>query len=440
MNDAAARARAEAPVPRRGRFRKVLRWCGVVALVVLLALVALWFALPPERLARMAIARLAEANGLAVEIGDASLTLRGEPTLVLRDVAVRDVAGDTAWLRADRALLSLPWSTLRNRDAAPRITRIELDAPQLDLPALQRWLAARPESDATVTWPVLTRGLRIRDGVVHLGDGARLEAIAVDLPRFARGVPLRAQVAGRYAGDGLSASFDVAVALQRPGEAGGAGVVGTVVPAGDGWSLPSHVALSGPVRLDDAGRLRLSPARVALSSRWRSGGSDLPFVLGLHGRLRIGGDGVAMAPLRAALRSDDPLVPTLDAGGRVALVDRLLLELDGRIARWPEGWPALPPPLADRAVPADVAVGYLGDASLDDVLRLRVARDGASFDGSLRLPEMLAWMDAGASGSPVPPLRGRVVADAVEISGATLHGVEVEFLDDSMAEDASPAR
>jgi hypothetical protein len=43
---------------------------------------------------------------------------------------------------------------------------------------------------------------------------------------------------------------------------------------------------------------------------------------------------------------------------------------------------------------------------------------------------MLAWIEQ-RDGSPLPPLAGAVTAPQIEISGATLEGVEVQF-DDSV--------
>ena len=425
MSEPAARARAGTAAPRR---RRGWRVAAVLAALVAIGALLLWALLPPERLARLALSRLAAANGLEVAIGDASLALRGQPTLVLREVSVREPGAGTPLLRAGRVLLSLPWSTLRDRDAAPRITRIELDAPLFDLTAASHWLATRPAREGGIAWPVLTRGLRIRDGVLLLAGGNRIEALAIELPRFAADIPLRARVGGRYAGDGPTLRFDLALALQRPAAATGLGIVGSIDAGGDGWSLPARLRLSGPLHAGD-GVLRLRPAKLALSARWRSGATDLPFVLGVHGPLRVGADAVAIAPLRLVLRSDAAVVPQADAGGRIALGTRLLLELDGALQAWPPGWPALPPPPGASDSPVAFALGYFGAPSLSSATSVRLARDGAQFDGSFRLPELLEWLDAGDAGSPLPPLRGKVHADLLEVSGATLEGVEIRFDD-----------
>ena len=64
-----------------------------------------------------------------------------------------------------------------------------------------------------------------------------------------------------------------------------------------------------------------------------------------------------------------------------------------------------------------------------DVASLRLRRDATRFDARFRLPEMLAWLDDVATGTPLPPLRGSLSTPKLEVAGATLEGVEIE-LDD----------
>jgi hypothetical protein len=75
------------------------------------------------------------------------------------------------FLSAKRAEVSLPWSTITGNE--PVITRVELDAPVLDLPGLQRWLASRPPSPFKL--PTLEKGVAVSGGVVN-GDGWSLRA------------------------------------------------------------------------------------------------------------------------------------------------------------------------------------------------------------------------------------------------------------------------
>src|SRR5690606_16712830 len=111
-------------------------------------------------------------------------------------VVAREPGAPGPLLRADRIFLSLPWSTLRARGKVLDATRIELDAPVVDLPALQHWLAQRPPS-TQATMPSLSEGLRIRDGVLD-GGTWRLESLQADLPSFTPGTASPLRLRGAY--------------------------------------------------------------------------------------------------------------------------------------------------------------------------------------------------------------------------------------------------
>src|SRR5690606_998045 len=182
--------------PRR---RRVFLYIASVLLVLgLLAGLALHYAMQPQRATRFLLERVGAALGLEITAtGRAEYRLRGTPTLLLRDVVAREPGAATPLLRADRIFLSLPWSTLRARGTVLEATRIELDAPILDLPALQHWLAQRPPSPTPVRMPVLSAGALVRDGVV-IGDGWRLENLQAEVPSFAPGVASRLALKGTY--------------------------------------------------------------------------------------------------------------------------------------------------------------------------------------------------------------------------------------------------
>lgn len=406
-----------------------MRWVAVVVALGLLGAVLLFWATRPQRVSHFVVARIAASLGLEITAsGVAEYPLRGTPRLVLRNVVARR-PGDTPLLRADRIAIALPWSTLRARGADLTLRRVELDGPQLDLPALQRWLATRPPSEQRM--PTLTEGLRIRDGIVA-NPTWRVEAIAVDLPSLRPGQPVRARLRGRYADPPTSLRFDLAVALTRPANDAGLGIAGKLVAAQADWSIPAYVSLSGPLHLG-AGNMRIAPARIGISARYRSTGTDLPFALGLHGPLRYEADAWVFAPAGVALRGTGT-VPNLDARGTLALGQRLVLQLRGTLAGWPQAWPALPPPIGASSSPLPFALDYTGATSFADEVALHLARDDASFDGRFRLPAVLAWIDEG-DGAPIPPLQGRIRAAVMEVSGAKLEGIDVRIED---AGDGAP--
>src|SRR5690606_25389055 len=140
------------------------------------------------------------------------------------------------------------------------------------------------------------------------------------------------------------------------------------------------------------------------------------FTLGVHGPLRSHAGAWTLLPAHLVLRGEG-LVPDLDARAHLALGQRLLLQLDGHIARWPDAWPALPPPLGQSQAPLALQAGYRGAPDLSAPLSLRAWRDDLRFDGRLDLPALLAWSAASPRDSPLPPLQGRVQAQRIEISG-----------------------
>lgn len=404
---------------------------ALLALVVVVALVA--WVLPTPRVANLLIGRVGTSLGLELSAGGPNeYRLRGTPTLVLRDVVAREPGAASPLFRASRVYVSLPWSTVRARGASLDATRLELDAPTLDLPALQHWLATRPPT-AEKRLPSLSRGLQVRDGRL-LGDGWRIVDVAIDARRFVPGERLEARVRGRYVATPLSAPVDVAVALTRPEVllrqgSTGFGLAGTLtVEHSRDWRLPMSLLLSGPLRIGDAATI--TPARIGIAARYESGPTQVPFALGLRGPLRIGNT-VVLAPATMTLRGrgapgTDP-VPTLRAQAVLAWQQRLVLQLRGTLANWPMAWPALPSPLDASRASLPVALDYAGRTDFSDPLRLALSRDATRFDARFRLPEVVAWVDAANVGSPLPPLDGHLSTPRLDIGGAQLEGVEMDL-------------
>lgn len=418
--------------PPRGR--RVARVLGALALLALLLAVSLRVALRPEFVVRQVLQRTGDALGLVITArGAGEYTLRGTPTLVVRDLDVREAGARTPLLRAERLLIAVPWSTLRSRGASLDVRRIELDAPVLDLPALRAWRAKRPPSDTRL--PVLERGIAIARGRVT-GSRWRVDDIDVDVPRFAPGERLAASARGRYVSGGTSLAFDLALAMTRPANDAGIAAVGTLTLASGDWSLPARIRVSGPLHVGDGGTLRIAPLRLAASARYASGDTQLPFALGVRSPLRFDGRVWTLAPAGVAVRGTT-LLPEFDARGALSYGARLALRMQGRLPRWNPAWPALPPPLGQSDAPLPFRLDYAGPVDASGVARLQLKRDAATFDGRMRLPDVLAWANADATGSPIPPLTGRVSAPQVEISGAMLQGVEVEFSDPALPDTAA---
>lgn len=402
---------------------------AAAAALLLLLVLAVQFVLQPDRVAGFVLGALGDALGLEITAtGGSEYRLRGGPVLVVRNVAVREPGAATPLLRAQRVYVAVPWSTVRSRGARLDITRIELDAPVLDVPALQRWLASRPPGGAQ-RMPTLSEGLEVQGGRV-LGEGWRIDGLRLSLPRLLPGRPVGASLAGRLAAGELSARFDLAAAMTEPANDAGTAIAGTVTAASGAWRLPARLRASAQLHFGDDG-IRSRRLRARLAARYESGATRLPFAFALDGPLLLRGGTAALAPAGFALRGGG-LVPELEAGGALAYGKRLLVDLDGRLADWPEAWPALPPPLGASDAPLPFVLDYLGQADLSDPAHLRLQRDDTRADVHLRAPEVLTWVESFDTGSPLPPLRGRVSTPRIEVAGAQLEGVEIEFDDPTL--------
>ena len=409
--------------------RRLLRTTAVVAVVLALLVAILGWVLRPHAAAFL-LNRVGAALGLEITASSTSeLRLRGRPQLVVRDLVARQPGVKTPVLRARRLLLTVPWSTLRARGKDLTATRIELDAPVFDLPAFQRWQATRPPSETRI--PTLTNGLRVRDGVLA-NDDWRMEGLAVDIAELQPQRLLRMRVRGRYLAPPLSIPADLAIAVANParlakGPASGVAGVGKLELAGDDWRVPSKVTLSGPLRLGKDSAL-IRPMAFGMAARYESASTRLPFVLGLHGPMAFNNATWRVIPMQAVLRGGET-VPDLRGRGSLSLGRRLVLHLDGKIASWPTGWPALPTPLSQSASPLPFALDYSGRMDLADVASLALQRDETRLDARFRIADVTAWANSATQDSPLPPLNGRLRSPRLEIAGATMEGVEME-LDD----------
>lgn len=426
------------PSPRR-RLRIAIVLLGLALLLVL----ALYFALQPPRVAGWLLGRIGAATGLEIRAsGVVEYNLRGTPTVVLHHVVALEPDASAALLRADRILLSLPWTTVRARGAVLDATRLELDGATLDLPALQHWLATRPPS-TTTRLPTLTEGLRIRNSRIH-DNGWDIDGIQVELPSFASEAPLHARLRGRYLDPTLQVPVDLSVAIVRPAALLAATSTGfatsgrIVVRRGSEWQLPANISLSGPLSLG-GDKLRLSPAKFGYAGAYESSDTRIPFALGIHGPLQFDQSVWLFAPARVVLNGrgqpgSDP-VPTLDANGNLALGRSLVVRLHGRIDQWPPAWPTLPAPMSRSNVPLPFVLDYTGTPDFTSVAALQLQHGAATLDARLRLPQLQTWLANDAT-NPLPPLDATLHAPRLDIAGAQLQGVEITISDP--ATDAKP--
>lgn len=403
---------------------------GAGAFLLLMLALSLGWITRPSQVADLILDRVGNALGLEITSSGASeYHLRGTPRLVVRDLVARQPGADTPLLTAERVYLSLPWKTLRAAGDDLTVKRVELDAPRLHIAALQRWLDSRP-AGGEIRIPTLTDGLQILRGEI-IGPAWSIDRLDIDLASLHPDQPLAARLGGRFRNDAVSAPFDLQLALTRPAADAGLGIAGIATAIASGWRLPMQLQLSGRLHDGDDG-IGLDKAQFGAEGSWvgsAPGDKRLAFVLGLGGTARYRDGRLSVAPLGVVVRGKD-VIPGIDARGRLDLHDALSAHLDGVIAAWPDAWPALPSPLDQSDAPLPFVLDYAGPANLDGDIALQLQRDALRFDGRFRLPGILDWLDQLASGTPLPPLDGKLTAPVITIAGATLTGVEIEF-DDS---------
>lgn len=432
------------------KYRNGRAWFALAVALLLLVVLGVPYLLQPSQVSRLLLDRAGKALGLEITAsGAAEYRLLGTPTLVLRDLVARERGATTALLRAQRLHIALPWSTIRARGGDLVATRLELDQPVLDLPALQHWLATRPPSEKRL--PTLSHGLRIRDGRIVNDDASgnpwSIDGIDVDLPLLAPDQPMHARLRGRYLDAPLAIPVRLSVTIMRPdalihAQATGFAAAGQIAIERDGdWRLPANVILSGPLMIggDD---LRLTPARLGVAAQFNSGTTALPFALGLHGPLHFDEATWSLAPASLVMRGrgSDPAadpIPTLGARGTLALGHRLALQLDGTIAEWPAAWPALPPPLAQSPSPLPFVLRYDGTPELSQIASLQLRRGDTRFQGRFRLQDLSQWIADSDLRSLLPPLDGSLDTPRLEIAGAQLEGVQIELDDPAVAGDGA---
>ena len=425
---------AAAPEPSLPALRRLLRITAVAAIVLILLVALLAWLMQPPRATGFLLDKVGDALGLRITAsGAVDYRLRGTPQLLLHGVVAQRPGDATPLLRAERVFVSLPWSTIRARGDDLTVQRVELDAPVLDVPALQRWLATRPPSETRI--PTLRDGLRVVRGRI-VNDDWTIDGIDIALPSLSPTTPIRTKLRGRYLDSPTRIPFDFDIALSKPENGAGIAAIGGISIEGAGWKLPARVRLSGPLHLGDD-EVRMAPAKIGMSARYVSGTSEMPFVLGAHGPLLFDEGVWSLQPAALVLRGEGT-IPDATAQGAIALGRRLVLRLHGDIAAWPQAWPVLPPPLSASTSPMPFALDYAGRVDFSDRATLQVRRDDTSLDARFHLPVVLDWINADAGGSPLPPLQGTLHTPRIEIAGARLEGVEVEFDDPGIAPPVTP--
>jgi hypothetical protein len=345
--------------------------------------------LEPHRLTALVLEKAGSSLGLQLSYqGEPDYAFRPEPRLLVPNLLVRDPATGKQILSAKRADISLPWATITGGE--PVITRIELDTPSLDLPALRAWLAAQPPTPFKL--PTLLKGVHLRDGTI-VDEGFRLTTLELDLPRLHATVPAAATASGRFTDGETAFDFDAAIKLKTPG------------PASD-FSLQAN------------GSLQHSPKPLA-------------FKLDTDGHYQSDATGFSVTMASLALEGDSPL-PNLHGKSQALIAEPMRVSFDGVLRDWPKDWPSLPAPVSEKATDFVLRLSYQGASDLTGPIQLHLEKDATLIDANLKLQDIQAWT-AATDGTPLPPLAATVKTPRIDLDGIRLEGVEVELHPDAPA-------
>lgn len=417
--DADSKARDAAPKRRAAGRRSFL--IVVVVIIVLLVGLLRW-ATRPQQVAALVLSQASRASGLKITASGASeYTLRGVPGVVLRGVVARRDGDATPVLRADRVELTVPWATVRSRGRDLVVHQVELQAPQVDIAAVDRWLATRPATGETRI-PTLTDGFVARRGRL-IGPGWTIESLDIDVPSIAPARPVRGHLRGRVVAGSTALPFDLRSTLSRPAAGAGLGAAGHVDLLRPDWRMGLDLTLRA--RPDITHGIALHRMAMGADALYVAGRSRLPFVVGTAGDLTYRG-GLVIEPFALVLRQGRE-IPDLLGRGRLAWSSELDLKLAGDIERWPAGWPTLPPPINRPRGVVPYVLGYRGPVDFSGASDLQLRNGATRFQARFKLPRVLQWLDALVDRTPLPPLDGHLVTPRLDAPGATLKGVDIRI-------------
>lgn len=182
------------------RWRLILLTLGGLALAALLAVVVtVYLLLQPDRFTAM-LQTQARAAGLELNLASpASPTLFPRPALDLNGITINARDASVPILLAARGQLALSWHTLFGGPTV--ISQLQIDAPRVDLEALQAWLATLParRSSVPANIPRIDTGVSIVRGSIVRGDQLLLGNVSLDAGSLISGRPFPLSVSATTA-------------------------------------------------------------------------------------------------------------------------------------------------------------------------------------------------------------------------------------------------
>lgn len=181
--------------------RVLIALAGMAAALLLMLLGTVYTLLQPERFSTMLQAQ-AQAAGLELHLASpASPSLFPRPAIDLHGITVNAINANVPILLAARGQLALPWRALFGRQTV--ISRLQIDAPRVDLDALQAWLGQHsPHTSATPpSIPSIDAGISIDRGSLVRGNQVLLSNVALDTGSLRPGQPFPLTLAADDASD-----------------------------------------------------------------------------------------------------------------------------------------------------------------------------------------------------------------------------------------------
>ncbi len=184
------------------RLRLILIACGSIVLAALLALaIMVYLLLQPDRFTAM-LQTQARSVGLELNLArPASPTLFPRPALDLYGITLNAQGANVPILLAARGRLALPWRTLFGGPTV--ISQLQIEAPRVDLDALQAWLAALPPRapGSPPNIPRIDAGVSISRGSVVRGNQLLLSHVALQAGSLISGQPFPVTLSALTAAD-----------------------------------------------------------------------------------------------------------------------------------------------------------------------------------------------------------------------------------------------
>lgn len=176
----------------------LLGLAGVLVAALIVLVVTVYLLLQPERFTAMLQGQARQA-GLELSLASpASPTLFPRPALELQGLTLTAQGASMPILLAANGRLALPWSTLFGGPTV--ISRLEIDAPRVDLDALQAWLSSLPPGPANApNIPRIDTGVRIARGTIVSGNQLLLRDFSLDAGSLLTGQPFPLVVSAKDA-------------------------------------------------------------------------------------------------------------------------------------------------------------------------------------------------------------------------------------------------